>query len=442
MTAASPVHGQALERLLQPTRAAAIDSAAGTGPPEWLVSGRWRVLAQPRFAGMHGTEIERFDLASGQTVGAVHDTAAGSVWIPFDLEEAYANYVTEAWRSRARDRALGPWQLAAYYRVKPLLPRSWWLLARRAFVRWSGLPAFPVWPLDDSVFRLVSFYAHCVLLAADVPEATFRWFWPRGYRAALVLTHDVESADGLRVAIELADLEESRGFRSSFNIVGSDYPIDDGVVRELQERGFEIGLHGLHHDRSLFSSRTAFVEQLPEVADAARRLGAEGFRSPSTHRVIEWLPELGVSYDCSVPHSDPYEPQPGGCCSVWPYFLGGVVELPYTLPQDYTLFTLLGSKSIELWLSQVEAIERRFGLVQCLSHPDPGYLGDRDKRVLYAEFLEAVADRSDVWRPLPREVAAWWRRRDSADPADPELALGVMRRREAHTYASLEPPAR
>src|SRR5205823_1135691 len=161
---------------------------------------------------------------------------------------------------------------------------------------------------------------------------------------------------------ELADVEEAYGFRSSFNLVRADYPIDDGILRELRARGFEIGLHGLHHDRSLFASRDAFEQQLPQLAEAARHLEAEGFRSPSTHRVVEWLPELPVSYDCSVPHSDPYEPQPGGCCSLWPFFLGSLVELPYTLPQDHTLFTLLRAGSVDLWLSQVDAIEQRFGL--------------------------------------------------------------------------------
>src|SRR5262249_61920878 len=38
------------------------------------------------------------------------------------------------------------------------------------------------------------------------------------------------------------------------------------------------------------------------------------------------------------------------------------VELPYTLPQDHTLFTLLRQRTPETWLRQVDAIEERFGL--------------------------------------------------------------------------------
>ena len=92
----------------------------------------------------------------------------------------------------------------------------------------------------------------------------------RRYHAALILTHDVETGDGLRRALELADLEQERGFRSSFNVVAGDYPIDDGILRELTDRGFEIGLHGLHHDRSLFSSRAEFERQLPALVGSRR----------------------------------------------------------------------------------------------------------------------------------------------------------------------------
>ena len=432
----------ALDRLLMPADRTQLDSVPGPGEATWLAAESWRVLARPRIENWRGQEIERFALPSGETVSAVYDADLGSVRVPFDLDEAYTNFVNEAWRPSVDMRSLSPRQLQVYYSFKRFIPCSWRLASRRLFMRWTGLPAFPSWPLDDSVHQLVRFYANCLLVAACASESRFRWFWPGDHRAALILTHDVESAAGLRLAVELADIEESLGLRSSFNIVGGDYPIDEGVVRELSERGFEVGLHGLHHDRSLFSSRAEFERQLPALSDVARKLGAEGFRSPSTHRVVGWLEELPVSYDCSLAHSDPFEPQPGGCCSLWPFFLGDLVELPYTLPQDHTLFTLLRSRSVEPWLAQVDSIEARFGLIQSLTHPDPGYLGDRDKRALYLEFLEAVCARETLWKPLPRELAAWWRRRDSADAFDPEFSLGTMRRDGAEPYAWLEPPAR
>jgi peptidoglycan/xylan/chitin deacetylase (PgdA/CDA1 family) len=430
-----------LARLLAPESEIVLDSSPGEADASWLTAGDWRLYARPRLTGAPaGEQIERFLLPTGTAVTAVLDGGQGGPWIPFDLDEAYRTYVSEEWRHGAPpSRSLSSAKLRAYYAAKPLIPRRLQIAARRIYAKRLGLPDFPSWPLDESVVLLVRFYALCLLLAAGTETLSFRWFWPGKFHAAAILTHDVESADGLRLALEIADLEEERGLRSSFNVVASWYPVDEGVLRELRGRGFEIGLHGLRHDHSLFTTHEAFRSQLPAIDDAARAFEAEGFRSPSTHRVHEWLGELPLSYDCSVPHSDPYEPMPGGCCTLWPYFIDDVVEVPYTLPQDHTLFTVLGRKSAADWLGQVEAIERRHGLIHCLSHPDPGYLGDPDNRAFYAELLDALADRPQLWKPLPRDLVDWWRQRDAGAPAE-NLSYGVIRREGDGPFASLEPP--
>ena len=395
----------------------------GTGDPTWLQADSWRLYARLIERSSGGEPFETFTLPDGRVVNALAGTPHG-VSVPFSLREAYDNLVSERWRGGTHQRGLSSDQLSVYYRLKRFIPRRAQLIARRALVRRQGLPDFPAWPLEESLDRLLRFYVRCLLLASGRKELTFDWFWPESYSAALILTHDVESAEGLRRAIELADLEEERGLRSSFNIVARWYPIDDGILRELRERGFELGVHGVYHDRSMFASRPAFESQLPVVREMAERTGATGFRSPATHRVFEWLAELPLDYDCSVPHSDPFEPIPGGCCSVWPFFIGEVVELPYTMPQDHTLFTLLGHRSIALWREQLERIERLHGLIELLTHPDPGYLGDRPKRALYVEFLDSVRDRSELWKPLPREVATWWRQRDARAEGAWPLATG------------------
>jgi len=437
--AATVSGAETLHDLLMPYDAPELDAAAGTGTPVWMTAaGGWRLLARPRALAARGIELGSFELDDGRTVTAFQDDD-GTVMVPFDPDEAYGYFVTERWRDLSPPAALSAGQLGFYYRVKRLFPRSWLLAARRMHVRWTGLPEFPRWPLDDSIVQLTRFYALCLLAAADAQELDFRWFWPNGHHACVMLTHDVDSGEGLRLAVQLADLEEERGFRSAFNVVAAHYPVDYGIVRELDARGFEIGLHGLHHDRSLFSSRREFERQLPLLRDAVAQLGATGFRSPATHRVVDWLSELPVEYDTTMFHSDPYEPQPGGCCTLWPFHVDRIVELPYTLPQDHTLFTLLRQRSAETWLRQADEIEARFGLIHCLSHPDPGYLGDADKRALYVEFLDAMNERHSLWRALPRDVAAWWRRRGSATSAEPEIRRGTMRRDGDH--ARLDAPA-
>jgi peptidoglycan/xylan/chitin deacetylase (PgdA/CDA1 family) len=395
--------------------------------PEWFLADGWRVLAHRLERPAFASEISRFQLPDGRTVAATFDPATGEVGLPFDPDEAYTTLVSERWRQHEKSRELGAANLARYYRFKHLIPRGLQLRARRVLARWQGIPEFPVWPLDRSVVELLRLYVLCGLHGSGRTSLPFRWFWPGGKAAALMLTHDVESSEGLRKALELAAIEEDRGFRSSFNVVASSYPVDMGIVAELQARGFEIGVHGVHHDRSMFSSRDQFEAQQPAVREAADRFGAVGFRSPATHRVFEWLGALPVLYDCSIPHSDPYEPQPGGCCTVWPFFIGDVVELPYTLPQDHTLFTVLGHRSAEVWLRQIEELVALNGLIQIVSHPDPGYLGDPEKRRLYAETLDVVSERDDLWSALPRDVAAWWLQRDCGNEEPFVATIGDAR---------------
>jgi peptidoglycan/xylan/chitin deacetylase (PgdA/CDA1 family) len=419
-----------LARLLAPIDP--IADALDCGPevtddPQWLRADGWRVLARIRQSSVPGVEFQRFALPDGRLVSATFDSETRRIGLPFDPNDAYSTLVSEGWRRGVRVRELSSSNLALYYRIKTLIPRGVQLRARRVLARWQGVPEFPAWPFEPSVVELLRFYVRCLLLGSGRTSLRFRWFWPDRKAAALMLTHDVESADGLRMALELASMEEERGFRSSFNVVGSWYPIDMGIVGELRQRGFEIGVHGVYHDRSMFSSREAFESQQSAVREAAERFGAVGFRSPATHRVFEWLADLPLLYDCSIPHSDPYEPQPGGCCSIWPFFIGNVVELPYTLPQDHTLFNVLQQKTIDVWLRQVDELVNHKGLIQSVTHPDPGYIGDENKRRLYAEFLDALRQRPDVWFALPRDISTWWRQRDAGNSTPFPTVAAVAR---------------
>ena len=406
--------GATMSRLLHLDVRADNVREGGGGSSEWLNEDAWPIYTAVDDGAGVGDELASFDRRDGGRVAIRRDPATGTIAVPFSFDEAADGYLRERWVHGVHQRRLGEPLLNVFYRVKRVIPRAVQLSGRRAMIRWQRIPAFPRWPLDDSGPRLASLYAATALTAAGVERAPFRWFWPEGRSAAFMLTHDVEGIDGVRRMLEIADLEEELGFRSSFN-VGAWYTLDPGLVSELHERGFELGVHGLRHDRSLFASREAFTGGLDELKELRDRVGAVGFRSPATHRVHEWMHELPFDYDCSVPNSDPYEPQPGGCCSVWPYFMGDLVELPYTLPQDHTLFTLLGHRTPGLWVEQAARIERLHGLIQCVSHPDAGYLGDADKRALYREFLVAMKERDEVWHALPRDVATWWRGRDQGN---------------------------
>lgn len=328
-----------------------------------------------------------------------------------DASTWYEHLVYERWCENGDTGGLPPAALSVFYRVKGLIPRSVQLDLRRRLIKRQGSPVFPAWPFEAAGTHLVQLAFADALLDRGVDAVRFPWFWPEGATAAVTLTHDVESADGLGRAAVVAEWEEFHGFRSSFNIVSDWYPIDMDQVRHLESRGHEIGSHAIHHDRSLFASREEFERQLPLLRAAAERLGAVGFRSPATHRVVEWLSELPFSYDCTMPHSDPYEPIPGGTTTTWPFFHGDVVELPYTAPQDHTLFNLLGHRDSTLWKEQLDRIVACNGLFQLLTHPDADYLAQPLIGDSYRDVISTVARRDDLWVALPREIADWWRRR-------------------------------
>ena len=299
-----------------------------------------------------------------------------------------------------------------YRRVRRWLPPWAKPLARQLLGR-RGHQQGPLgWPVEprfaDFLFGLLG----ATMRLLGLESAPYLHFWPHGKRLAVVLTHDVEGTEGQAFVPAVAALEESLGFRSSFNFVPEGYAVDAGLRAELGARGFEVGVHGLRHDGGLFANREAFHERSARINRYLREWGCRGFRAPLMHRQPEWLQELELDYDSSFFDSDPFEPIAGGTMSLWPFFVGRFVELPYTLVQDHTLSQTLGEKTPRLWLEKMEYTSRRCGMALLNSHPD--YLRHGEGLAVYRAFLEAIVDRDDAWTALPHEVARWWRsRRDS-----------------------------
>jgi hypothetical protein len=346
----------------------------------------------------------------GRRVAAIWQDTHGNVFLPFDPGEVMRLFWSEGYRGIGQSAIAASGRAAAlrgYYLVRPALPRTVQLALRRLFTRVQTAADFPAWPIEDS---LHDFYGWLFSMIADLAGSPvpFLGLWPDGRSWALVLTHDVETAAGYRDMGLLRAPERAREYRSSWNFVGARYQVDDQTVRSLQDDGCEVGVHGLRHDgRDL--ARPLLDERLPIMWQNASRWNAVGFRSPATHRDWELMHRLGFGYDSSYTDTDPYEPQPGGCCTFLPYFNQEMVELPITLPQDHTLFTILQRPDADLWLRKANHIRDRGGMVLVLTHPD--YAHDQRLADGYRQLLDTFADDDTVWHALPREVAAWWRKR-------------------------------
>jgi hypothetical protein len=343
--------------------------------------------------------------------------AGSEIQLPFDIsnvietlrKERYVKHSSPG-RKRLTQHAL---VRDAYYSVRRLLP-VWFRrhLQKTYFGDWQNL-SFPHWPVDFTVDDLHETFLRLTMNAQGCGKVPFIWFWPDRTSGCLVLTHDVETAAGRDFSSSLMDIDLSHGFKSSFQIVPEKrYEIPDSYVNEIRSRGFELNIHDLNHDGRLFEEKDEFLRRAKKINAYAKKYEARGFRAGAMYRNQDWYDAFEFSYDMSVPNVAHLEPQRGGCCTVMPYFIGNVLELPLTATQDYSVFQILNSYSIDLWKEQIDLIRRRNGLISFITHPD--YLIERRARAVYESLLDHLrenCDRHRIWEALPGDVERWWRAR-------------------------------
>lgn len=312
-----------------------------------------------------------------------------------------------------------------YYELKPYLPWGVRMGLRRILARRQRRACQAIWPIND--------------VAARTPKD---WpGWPDGKKFAFVLTHDVEGPDGLEKVQRLAELEMKLGFRSSFNLIPEGpYTVPPDLRSWLTDHGFEVGVHDLRHDGRLFGSRRRFERKAVRINQYLREWGAAGFRSAFMLRNLGWLHGLDIRYDASTFDTDPFELQSNGTETIFPFWIpkppvspesetpasdlhpekpgmarsrGGYAELPYTLPQDSTLFLVLRETSPVVWNRKLDWIAEHGGMALVNVHPD--YLrleGEPPSSrtyplACYLDFLKHVRQcgGGTFWQPLPRELA-------------------------------------
>ncbi|MHB9010248.1 MAG: hypothetical protein ACYDC1_25340 [Limisphaerales bacterium] len=413
-----------------------------------------------------------------------------------------------------------------YYHLKPWMPMGLRVMLRRFRVNRLRSTCGDVWPVNPA--------------AAGAPTG---WSgWPEGKQFALILTHDVESASGVRKVRELAGIEQRHGFRSSFNFIPEGFYDTPTELRHwLTDNGFEVGVHDLRHDGKLYSSREGFREKAGRINGYLKDWNAAGFRSGFMFHELDWIHDLNVIYDASTFDTDPFEPQPAGAGTIFPFWVprsgaegaiansgsgkpeagpwkpevacsqsqirnpnsqidgsqspignprsqigqqiadngeslsefsgpqskisnpnspiagpqspignsqsqggqriadggewlsefggpqskisnpksqigSGYVELPYTLPQDSTLFVYMREKTDRIWREKLEWVAEHGGMALVNAHPDymsfkPGTRHwQRYSAGLYEGFLEWVRNRwgDRCWHVLPRDLATWW----------------------------------
>ena len=91
----------------------------------------------------------------------------------------------------------------------------------------------------------------------------------------------------------------------------------------------------------------------------------------------------------------------------------GYIELPYTLPQDFTIFILMGQTNIDIWKTKLDWVVKHGGMALLNTHPDyicfDGCAQRYDEYPInyYIQFLQYAKDKyeKDYWHVLPNQIA-------------------------------------
>ena len=339
------------------------------------------------------------------------------VHLPFNPVQVVENLLRERYvkqRPAKNGRMVDlPIVRSTYYAVRELLPVSIRKHLQKFYLGdWSRL-LFPRWPVDFTVDTLHERILRLSMQANGIQRMPFIWFWPNGAPNALIVTHDVETAAGRDFTRELIDLDEAHGIRASFQVIPEKrYEVPDEYVALIRSRGFEFNIHDLNHDGQLYQERQLFLQRSKKINSYVKKFATNGFRAGVMYRNLDWYDAYEMSYDMSMPNVAHLEPQRGGCCTVFPYFVGKILEIPLTTCQDYSLFQILNDYSIDLWKQQLALLRKRNGLMSFIAHPD--YLIDASARKVYEsllQYLQQMVQREKIWMALPGEVDRWWRAR-------------------------------
>ena len=337
---------------------------------------------------------------------------ASRLKLPFDINEIVSNLTNERYAEQAFYHTNNVVR-QLYYSLRPLLPTQIRSPLHRLYFEAREHSRFPSWPVDTTVDDLMSRLLVLGLKSRGMNSVPFIWFWPDGASACSIMTHDVEGEDGKRFCSALMDVDDEFGMPASFQIVPeSRYKVTREFIDGIKQRKFEVNIQDLNHDGRLFWDFKEFRNRVSKINDYGRDYDAAGFRSAILYRRQEWFDLLDFEYDMSVPNTGYYDPQPGGCCTVMPYFIGNVLELPVTTSQDHTVFNVLKTYSLDLWRSQINSILSKAGLITFIVHPD--YVNQQRSMEAYRELLlelQSLQSTRNLWITYPGEVNKWWRDR-------------------------------
>ena len=286
-------------------------------------------------------------------------------------------------------------RLPFHYHKIPGVIRNFFALALLRAKKVRENEVYPVSPLNPG--------CEILLTVCEMPKK-------QSNHPIVVLTHDIDTKDGLIWIRRIAQMEEEHGLRSSWNVVPKSYLIDKDLLHDLKARGHEIGLHGIwHNNQEAFLSREILHQEFSKLQPLISEFRIRGYRGPSWYRTRVMFDVLAkfFEYDSSCLDNDFICPGgSGGVGMIRPFRIRDeLVEIPCTLPFEAPLFLAHSSDSmLGYWLPKIKWIRNVGGLLVVNTHPDPNYLGNEQMLKVYQSLLDYL--NQEGWQGmLPHEIA-------------------------------------
>ncbi|MFH1172791.1 MAG: polysaccharide deacetylase family protein [Nanoarchaeota archaeon] len=230
-------------------------------------------------------------------------------------------------------------------------------------------------------------------------------------------THDVDTLYDLKEGISiLRKIEKKHDIKSTWNFVpeSKEYKIDKELLKSLERDGHEIASHSLKHDgKFAFLSKHERRLRVRKSKEVFKKMGfnINGFRAPWLHRtrdLILFLEENKYLWDSSFPDTDntTIGYRGTGCSTVFPfqplikenkgYRKSSIIELPITVPQDWSLIhpmKLSNEKILSLWIEKIDYIEDVGGLALFLTHPAKYDIGNNERSWIYDDIIKYIKNK-------------------------------------------------
>jgi len=262
--------------------------------------------------------------------------------------------------------------------------------------------------IDTDLSRHLSVETARKTLVSTLSQKGFRLL--RRRPPSLLITHDIDTEQGLQRAAALKSVENELGMKSFWFLPSIEYPISATIAKELTE-GSVIGSHDIRHDGKLIRvrKRTEVVQRLRESRLRLETIFEHDvvcFRSPLlqfSRKITSALKEAGYLHDFSVPCWEPIHPstmEGFGIESTQPFEIDGITETPLTLFQDHQVLYMMGmdaDHAIKLWVEQAKLIRSFGGDIVLLIHPDYAFSRDTDA---YRRLLKSLSEVGSDYSPI------------------------------------------